>query len=306
MENDKPFSDIKRIIILGNNGFIGNHLIRFFQKHLYEIEIIGYSMPELDLTDPRRVSNLGDIFDSKTTVIMCSGIKKQLGDSLEIFNKNIKMVENICSILLKRPVQRFVFFSSADVYGDNNHADIDESTPVNPASYYGIAKYTSELLLQRVINFDAGNSLLILRPPLVYGYGDMSRGYGPSGFVWAAINKKEIKLWGDGTEFREFIFIEDIVKIVYRLIMLNYNGVLNVVSGKSYTFKEILDTLSNLIPAGLKIHSYPRTKQKIDNRFCNKKIIQLLPDIIFTGLEEGIKCTYEVEYKMMMESKQGL
>ena len=77
---------------------------------------------------------------------------------------------------------------------------ISEITPVQPRSYYGIAKYTSECLLRKQCA-DVNTQLILLRPPLIYGKGDLSRGYGPTGFTYKAISSDEIK-W-----FASFIFV---------------------------------------------------------------------------------------------------
>lgn len=291
-------SDIRRVLILGHTGFIGGHLTTYFRNQSPEIELIGLSTPLLDLTDEKQVIGLADLFDLNTAVIMCSGIKKQLGDNLEIFSQNINMVINVCNILKDRPVRRFVYFSSAEVYGDDTHnTNITEDTPVNPSSYYGIAKYTSGRLLQKVISLKEGSSLLILCPPLVYGPGDKSRGYGPSGFVWASIKRENITLWGDGSELREFIFIDDLVRLVHHLTFHNYYGIVNVASGRSYTFKNILEIISEIVSHDLLINSRSRTKMKVDHKFSNKLLLELLPDFFFTSLEDGIKQTFYTEYK---------
>lgn len=288
--------DIRRVVILGHTGFIGGHLLKHFRSQSPEIEIVGFSAPSLDLTKTEEVAGLTDFFDLETAVIMCSGIKKQLGDNLEIFLQNLTMTANLCHLLQDRPVRRFVYFSSAAVYGEDIHnTNITEETPINPTSFYGTAKYASERLLQKVIRSHKGTSLLILRPPLVYGPGDRSRGYGPSGFVWAALNREKILLWGDGSEQREFIFVEDLVKAVHGLTLHNYSGVVNVASGKSYSFKDVLRIISRLSPFELQVSSRPRTKEKVDCGFSNGLLVELLPGICFTSLEEGIKRTFEAE-----------
>lgn len=288
--------DIRRVVILGHSGFIGDHLLKYFRSQSPEIKTAGFSAPALNLTKKEEVAGLADLFDLETTVIMCSGIKKQLGDNLEIFLKNLKMVVNLCDLLQDHPVQRFVYFSSADVYGEDTHnTGIREKTPLNPTSFYGTAKYASERLLQKVIGSHKGSSLLILRPPLVYGPGDRSRGYGPSGFVWAALHREKILLWGDGSERREFIFVEDLVKAVHGLTLHNYSGVVNVAGGKSYSFKDVLRIISRLSPFELQVSSRPRTREKVDCGFSNGLLVELLPGICFTSLEEGIRRTFEAE-----------
>ena len=303
MNNPLHHTDIHRILILGHNGFIGTRLFKFFHEKLPETEIIGRALHQTDLTRQDDVMAIADLFDMNTAVIMLSGIKKQLGDTTDIFSQNIEMVVNVCKLLQDHPVRRFVYFSSAEVYGEDTHnTNITEDTPINLTSFYGMAKYTSECLLRKVVNAHEESSLLVIRPPLVYGPGDVSRGYGPSGFVWAAVNRKDIALWGDGSELREFLFLDDLVNIVYCLTFHEYNGVVNVASGRSYSFKDTLEIISRLVTFDFEIGSRPRTKKEVDNVFCNDLISKLLPDISFTGLDEGISRTFNAEHQTVVGS----
>jgi len=287
---------IKRILILGHTGFVGNHLERYFRHFSPEVEIVGRSLPDMDLTKEKEVFGLSDLLSLETAVIMCAAIKRQFGDNLDTFLQNLMMAINLSRLLEKHSVRRFIFFSSTAVYGEDVHnTDITEKTPVSPTSYYGMAKYTSERIFSKVIGQLKDCSFLILRPALIYGPSDESVTYGPAGFIKAALRKEQITLWGDGAEMREFIFIEDIVKIVYRLTFSEYDGVLNIVSGKSYSFKYAIKIISSLFPYELKLSTKERTKAKVDNEFNNAHFIHLLKDFSFTNLEEGIRKTIAAE-----------
>ncbi len=287
---------IERVLILGHSGYIGGRLQKFLCQQHPNMEIIGLSFPSLDLTKKEDVASISDFFDLNTAVIMLSGIKKQLGDTLDIFAQNMAMVENICRLLQEQPVKRFVYISSAEVYGEaTNNTTITEETPVQPSSYYGISKYASEGLLQKVIAPQEGSTLLILRPTLVYGPGEQGTFYGPSGFVRTALKEESITLWGSGNELREFLYIDDLVKSVTGLTFYEYDGVVNMVSGKSCSFKESLDIIVNLMPNPINVSSRPRSKPKVDQAYNNKKLAELLPGISFTSLEEGIKNVFNAE-----------
>lgn len=296
----KDSRQIRRILILGHSGFIGSRIFNLFRSQAPELEIIGKSLPEFDLTKLEHILSDERLFDMRTLVIMCACIKKQFSDSLEIFFQNLKMVLNLCHLLQRNPVRRLIYFSSAEVYGeDTENLNITEQTAVNPTTYYGMAKYTSECLLRKIIESREDSSLLILRPPVVYGPNDISHTYGPTGFIWSAINTGKIILWGDGSELREFMFIEDLVEIIYRLAFSKSKGVLNVASGQSYAFIDILEIVADLFSRKLEITSRPRTKRKVDNKFCNDTLVKLLPDFSFTDLRDGIKRTFEAEYGYM-------
>lgn len=129
---------------------------------------------------------------------------------------------------------------------------------------------------------------MCLRPPLVYGPNDQGRTYGPAGFSAAAIEGAPITLWGDGTELREFIYIEDLCRLIELLLGSDFTGELNVVSGTRYCFADVVGMLKKKMPE-LEVNSRPRSKHKADNAFDAARIRSLLPeDFIFTSLEAGL------------------
>ena len=209
------------------------------------------------------------------------------------------MAVNLGRVLETRTVARFVFFSSAAVYGEEiANLQITEETAVQPTSCYGAAKFAGECLFRKVVQPPA--SLALLRPALIYGPGDQGS-YGPSGFIKAAVKGEPITLWGDGTELREFVFVEDVARLVHRLVFHEFDGVLNVVTGKSHTFEEAVEVVSRFVPLKHKVASRARTRPKADHAFNADRLRQLFPDFSFAGLEEGIKRTVEFE----MDSVQG-
>jgi len=280
-------SEIKRIILLGHSGFIGSHLEQDLTKYCSS-EIIGKSLPDIDLSDLTSASQLLELFDENTALVLMAAVKRQFGDTLEAFNKNMAIVENICHLIEKSPVKQVIFMSSAAVYGEETHnLNISELTPVNPTSFYGIAKYTAECILKKTCNAN-GISLVCLRPPLIYGPGDSGKTYGPSGFSAAALDGSTITLWGDGTELREFIYIDDLCHLIRVLIDNKIDGALNVVSGESYSFFDVINILRTNFPE-LSVDTKPRSKDKADNAFDATKISKILPEHYqFTTLEAGL------------------
>ena len=290
---------IKRIVLLGHSGFIGRHLEKALGELFAQAQIVGKSLPVLDLTKKEGAQELSGLLDPQTAVIMCAAIKRQFGETLEAFERNMAMTVNLCRLLSQNPVKRFIFFSSLAVYGEDIHnTNITEKTPVCPRTYYGMSKFSAECLYRKTIGGKNKGSLAIIRPPLIYGPGDMGNTYGPSGFIKAALEHKLITLWGDGTELREFIFVEDIVRVVCGLLNNDFEGVVNVASGKSHTFKDLLKIISGLMEEELLVTSTARTKDKVDNIFDNAEFMRLMPAFQFTPLEEGIRNTFEAEAKL--------
>jgi UDP-glucose 4-epimerase len=284
--------DLRRIVLLGNTGFIGSHLDAWFRSQHADIELIAFSITDLDLTQPQNAETLAGLFDSSTAVVMTAGVKRQWGDTLEAFSQNVNMAVNVARVLQDHLVRRFVFFSSAAVYGEENHDEqITEDTLVRPTSYYGAAKFASECVFRKTLP----KGFVAMRPPLIYGPGDTSRSYGPAGFVYAAAHGDPITLWGEGDEKREFIFVEDVIALVTRLVFGNFSGVVNIASGRQRTFKDAVEIVSRLVPAGLAINSRPRSKPKVDHGFHNGRLVGLFPDFKFHSLEDGIRKTLQAE-----------
>lgn len=280
----------EKVIILGHSGFIGKHLERYLSNsQVSSWNVVGHSLPNLDLTNWDSTQQLESVFDAETRLILTAAVKRQFGDTLNSFHQNLSIVENVCRLLERKLIKQVIFFSSAAVYGEETeNTNIYEETPVSPTSFYGIAKYTSERLLRKTcLDYHIG-SLVCLRPPLIYGPDDQGQTYGPSGFCSAAMAGKPITLWGDGTELREFVFIDDLCKIVEKLLNSDIFTELNVVSGVSYSFVDIISILKRKFPE-LTVEARPRSKTKANNAFNPERINSFLPsDFEFTSLEQGI------------------
>jgi len=292
-----------RIVIIGHTGFIGKNIYRNLINNK-EYEILGVSTNEIDLTEDKSHNALSKFLSSPCIVIMCAGIKKQLGDNMESYEKNIFLISNFCKAISSLAINRIIFFSSASVYGEDvkYSKKISEKTPVNPKSYYGIAKYNAEQLLTKVCA-DNDIDLIILRPPLIYGKDDTSRGYGPTGFAHHLINNEKITIWGDGSEYREFIYINDVVNILVIMLNKESSGLFNLVSGTSYTFKNIIDLLNNIVNNKIEVVFCKRTKQKVDHHYSNENIASIIGNFKFTDLKDGLSQTYSLLKKQSYDNK---
>ncbi len=279
-----------RILLLGHTGYIGSRLQTALAAVDPRVPVIGRSVHDLDLTRPESVADLERLLDPDSAVVILAAIKKQLGDSPDVFQQNLSIALNVSRALAARPVRRIVFFSSAAVYGEDvPHEVISEATGVQPTSFYGIGKFAAERLLYRVAGQRPGSALLLLRPALVYGPNEPAYYYGPSGFLRQALSKSPITLWGDGTELREFLFVDDVVEAATRLTFGDATGVLNLVSGASYTYAQALDTIAVIAGGRPVVASRPRTKDKVDHRFDATALRRACPGFRFTSMDEGLR-----------------
>ncbi|MBI5799773.1 MAG: NAD(P)-dependent oxidoreductase [Verrucomicrobia bacterium] len=284
-----------RIVVLGSGGFIGTHLCERLKLIAPDTEIVGRALPALDLTVGEQADRLASLFTPNTAVISLAAIKRQLGDTLDSFTANLKISTNLARLLARHPVARFIYLSSAAVYGEETtDTRITEETAPRAASYYGMAKLASELLLRKAAEQNGQTSLLCVRPPLIYGPGDQG-GYGPTGFIQSALRGEPIVLWGDGTELREFIYVADAVRALGELLFQDCTGVLNLASGRSHNYLDALAAVERCVPLRQPMTQRPRSKGKADHGFDNARLRALLPSSEFTSLAEGIRLTVEAQ-----------
>lgn len=275
-------------IILGCSGFIGTSISNIFSD--YKKSIVKISSKEVNLLSNESSKNLENILSINASIIMCIGIKKQIGDNIENWIKNEIILKNFIKSLVKKPPKHLIYFSSASVYGeDTNFNDIiSETTSVNLRSYYGISKFNSETILKKICN-DYNIPLMCLRPPLIYGVNDLSKGYGPTLFTYRSLKKEPINLWGDGLEKREFIYVDDLAYLCKKILNRSLTGVVNTVSGTSYSYLDIIYTLQKLLGYKIEILNKNRTMEKVDHNFSIKLHKDLFPDFKYTNLRKGLE-----------------
>ena len=204
-------------IILGNSGFIGKSISKIFKESKDNVIEVNSGHVNLLLDESSNV--LKNIFSKHASIIMCIGIKKQYGDNINNWIKNELILKNLVQSIIKKPPKHIIYFSSASIYGEDIQFknSISETTPINLRSLYGISKFNSENLLKKICS-DYNIPLVCLRPPLVYGCNDQSLGYGPTLFAHNSIKKEIINIWGDGSEKREFVFVDDLAYLCKKII----------------------------------------------------------------------------------------
>jgi nucleoside-diphosphate-sugar epimerase len=283
-----------KLLVLGHSGFIGRTLMSLSENHIsHGMEIEGISEDRIDLSSRESSEALARLFTPDTVVLMLSGIKRQLGDTHDNLSANIEMGVNVARSIGISPPGRLLYMSSAAVYGEAlENTAINESTSLAPTSYYGIGKIATELILERSMS-ECGGEMLSLRPPLIYGYGDDSKSYGPSGFMDAALEGRDIVLWGEGEELRSFVYVEDLARMVLHLCFSSDTGSVNLANGSASTFQDAANFARELSSSSMQIGNRERSRPFVNHGFDTSRLNTLLPGFEFTPLSEGMKQTFQ-------------
>ncbi len=265
------------ILILGGTGFLGKSLNNYlnFSK---EFKVTSISSKEIDLRQKSLSIQLINFYEENSTIIFLSAIKRNFGDSLDSFDQNMKIGMTIVDALQKKSVKNLIYLSSCAVYGEKNQQNnITETATINPTSFYGDSKVSLEILLRHMKNEGRINYLSILRPTTIFGDHKIPT-YCPSGFVGKLLNENSIEIWGDGKEKRDFFYIENFIEVISFLLEEPRNITLNLASGISISFNQLLKRISFHLK-GISIINKPRTNKIVDHHYNNQKLINLIPSL---------------------------
>jgi len=280
-----------KIIILGHTGFIGKALHAYLRQNTTS-EIYGYSSSSINLLYPDSLNTLDNIIDEQTTLILTAAITRDRGDTLDNFYTNITMVTNVARFLKSRRIKKCIYLNSVAVYGDAaDNLSINENTPINPTCFYGVANYAGECILRHVAD-SAGFPLLSLRLCQVYGRGNTHLTYGPDDFIHSILQNRTVRLYSNGEELRDHLYIGDLVRLIHHFTFGNFSGIYNLATGQSYSFQEVVEYLRKVVPYDFSISHVPRTRPLVNQRFDITKLLLSLPDFRFTEFEKGLEETY--------------
>ena len=137
--------------------------------------------------------------------------------------------------------------------------------------------------------------LLIVRPVGAYGPRDTFTEEGnviPRLMVRTRDSEESLKVWGDGTEERAFLYVEDLVDAVLRLVAADIQGVHYITSERVVTVRELSECIRDLVQPGLPIVFQP--EKRVDERAIpTVPLHPVLQEMRWTPLAEGLKRTYQ-------------
>ena len=210
-------------------------------------------------------------------------------DPLKTFNQDLAITSSIAQFIQKTPIKKFIYFSSISIYGEStSNLSITEETKIAPSSHYGISKFTSEELLRKAAK-EQETPLVVLRPCMIYGPGYIELPYGPDRMVDSLVKNNQVEIFGDGSDRRDFLFINDLIEITKNFIGDDWCGTYNLGTGDNYSPWNIVRILRSLTGNDFPVIKLKRTKPKIDQKLDITKLKGVLKDYVFTSLEIGLK-----------------
>ncbi len=216
------------VLITGGMGFVGSHLSKYLSSQGYEITIYdNFSNSKFQESSDSKIHTIkGDILDysllSKSLdgidVVIHLAAQISVEDSIKNPDITIKInvdgTQTVLDACLKKNVKKFIALSSAAIFGESNILPLDENSKTIPISPYGKSKLDMEKI---IINFSKKYEIdsIILRAFNIYGLGQSSQYAGViTKFLNQIKENKSLEIFGDGSQTRDFIHIEDLVRCI--------------------------------------------------------------------------------------------
>jgi GDP-L-fucose synthase len=292
------------LLITGASGFLGSHIAD-------ECSLLNPLIPsrnELDLLDLESVKSFFEKHDI-TQVIHAAGyvggIELHVNHPAEVAIQNLKMGSNIIEASALKGKVRLINIATVCIYPENAEIPINEKFvhdgyPAKETAYYGIIKKTLHVLAL-AMSKEHGLSFATVVPTNLYGPGDTydeNKSHVVSALIRRVheaklLRKKNITVWGDGSQSRDLLYVKDCAKWIVKLLQTDISdSLINFGSGVETNIKELAKNIFKIVgydgeifwdtskPAGA-------NRRLLDISYA-EKILQYKPDTdLLTGLHSA-------------------
>jgi UDP-glucose 4-epimerase len=239
-------SNSKSALVTGGGGFIGKHLVRELLHKGFEVEALDRAPRPTDFpSSSRLVYHRADLNTTNsrwrgkpgTRIVHLAAntsVQKSVQRPLLTVRANIEATCRMLDLARKIDSERFIFASTAAIYGDNRSSCRETDTPA-PASPYASSKLASEYYCKVYASL-YGISTVILRYFNVYGPGQSNRYAGViTRFVKQAVREKPPIIFGNGSQTRDFVFVDDVIRATVASLTQRVPGgtIMNIGTGSA-------------------------------------------------------------------------
>jgi UDP-glucuronate 4-epimerase len=267
-------------VVTGAAGFIGGHLSRALLRaghyvvgvdsftDYYDVSVKEATaaeltrLPNFELVREDMLSaDLAELIDGSDVVFHLAGqpgVRLSWAEHFETYSaRNISASHRLLEAARHAKVERLVMASSSSVYGNAARYPTTENSPTRPFSPYGVTKLGMEHL-GRAYAENFGVRTVALRYFSVYGPGQRPD-MGLHSFIERALAGDELELYGDGTQRRDFTYVEDVVSatIAAAHAPMSKFSVINVAGGSPVQVKDVLALISQITETPLRIRTRP-------------------------------------------------
>jgi len=282
---------MKKILVTGGAGFIGSNFVRYMLNKYQDYKIINLDLLTYagniksldDIKDnPNYLFVKGDIADNKLVdkivsenkidVIINFAAESHVDRSItnpDIFVKtNVLGTQNLLEVAKKYKIKKFFQISTDEVYGSLGKTGFfTEKTSLSPNSPYSASKAGADLLVM-AYHHTFGLNVNITRCSNNYGPYQFPEKLIPL-FITNALADKQVPLYGDGLNIRDWLFVEDHCSAIDTVLHKGKNGeIYNVGGNNEKTNKYITDTILKYLGKDNSLIKYVADRLGHDRRYA--------------------------------------
>lgn len=244
-----------RVLVTGGAGFIGSHIVDRLIARGHSVTVVdnlsagkrehiplAADFIHFDVTDPFLARKLvGRRFDAVIHHAAQVSVPRSLADPQFDAQVNLVGTMNVVDFACQARVRRFIFASSAAVYGNPQTVPVAEDAPTEPLSPYAVSKLAAEEYLRQFV-CETEISFVVLRYANVYGPRQDVRG--EANVICAMMSQmlagKPLTIHGDGQQTRDFVYVSDVAEAdLLALEATAPAGIYNVGTGKPVSILDL-------------------------------------------------------------------
>lgn len=300
---------VRKFLITGGAGFIGSHIVDGLVDKDNEVVIVDdlrtgkkeninlSSLVKFYDTDICNLGELKRIFEfEKPDVVLHLAANPMLRLSLEdpVYDANVNIIGsiNVLECCRLNNVKKIIYTSTGGArVGEPEYLPVDEKHPLNPCSPYGISKHSAEHYVEMFGKL-YGLDYLIFCFGNVYGpRDDVRTGRLVPVFVEMMLDGKSPKIFGDGEQTRDFIYVEDLAKfIVESLDKEPLSKLFHLANGKQISVNRVCELLKGYVGFEGEIEHTGAVKGEVRDIVLDiKRVMEELGWNPETSIEDGLK-----------------
>ncbi len=287
-----------KVLVTGGSGFIGSHVVDRLMSYGIQVRIYDMVFPTFRKDVEYYQGSLLDLMALRMAMNGISAVfhLAAVADVKDVFNEphyaesiNVRGTINVLEAARLGKVPRVIYGSTTWVYSDAKENEVDEGTALHaPSHLYTATKLTGEYYCQSYAKL-YGMESVIFRYGIPYGPRARSGAVVPI-FVDKALRGEPITIAGDGSQFRRFVYVEDLAEgNALGLKPLAKNNIYNLDGSETITIKQIAETVKGLL-GDVKIEYVPARPGDFGGKIVDsskaKKELGWEPRVRF---EEGVR-----------------
>ena len=262
-----------QILVTGGGGFIGSHLVDLLLSVGHSVRVLDnfstgnrtnlpvtherLNILEADIRDSEAVEQVVTDCDAIVHLAAVASVQASVDDPVGTHEVNLVGTLNLLEAARRHGIKRFIFASSAAVYGNAQPLPVSENTPLAPLTPYAVDKLASEYYID-FYRRQHGLQPVVFRFFNIFGpRQDPSSPYSGviSIFMERAIADQPITVFGDGEQSRDFVYVADLVTLLQQAVEAEQGIVepMNVGNGQGTNLNQLLDYIRQFSEKTLKV-----------------------------------------------------